>query len=137
MNQGLVVSKWYWAPRYSLFERVHENLKHEVREEICIENHSKQVGRDQMFGGVGSEGITSGGKECEPGARVSEMALSCQLCGRRAHQRNKCLCQHICVGESCPSSSHPDAKQFSSSPCVSDALQAADLALEVRESESE
>ena len=62
MNQGLVVSKWYWAPRYSLFERVHENLKHEVREEICIENHSKQVGRDQMFGGAGSEGIPSRAK---------------------------------------------------------------------------
>ena len=43
------------------------------------------------------------------------------------------LSQCFCLGENYPPSSHPDARQFSSSPYVHDAFQAA---LELRENES-
>ena len=55
--------------------------------------------------------------------RLSDMAPVCWLSRGRAHQRNNGLCQHFCLGEI--SSSHPDARQFSSSLYVSGAAQAA------------
>ena len=30
------------------------------------------------------------------------MAPACWLCGERAQKRNNGLCQHFCLGESCP-----------------------------------
>ena len=34
--------------------------------------------------------------------------------GGKAHQRNNSRCQHFCLGENCPPSSHPNAGKFSS-----------------------
>ena len=43
--------------------------------------------------------------------------------GWESQKRNNCLCLHFCLTESCPSSSYPDARQFSSLPCVPGAFE--------------
>ena len=63
---------------------------------------------------------------------VSDMVPTCLLCGTGdAQQRNNGPCQHFCLGESCPFSPLPVVRQFSSSPSVSRAFQAAAPALEL------
>ena len=56
---------------------------------------------------VRSQGIT----RVNRGSQVdgdSDLVSTCWLCGRRAQKRNNGLCQHLYLGESCPSNSHPD-----------------------------
>ena len=55
------------------------------------------------------------GKDCEPGWWRRRYGAHLPVCWGRAQQRNNCLSLHLCLGESCPSSSCPDTKQFSSS----------------------
>ena len=64
------------------------------------------------------------------------MASAYQLCGEKANQKNSVLYQYFCLGESCPSSSHSDARQFSSSLYVPGAFSAAVQGLQLRASAS-
>lgn len=68
---------------------------------------------------------------------VSDMVPACELYGERAHQKNNGLCQHFNVGESCPASSHPNARQLISSPYIPGAFRTVVPALELRKNESE
>ena len=56
---------------------------------------------------------------------VSDMTPTCQLCGDKAQQRNNGFCQPFCLGQSCPSSSCPDARHPCSSTCIPGAFEAA------------
>ena len=87
-----------------------------------------------QVGGAGSQVITkAGGKNSDGQAdRDSDMVL----CPGRAQKRNSVLRQHFCLGASCPFSSHPDARKFSSSLYIPGALGAVGLKLELRGSES-
>ena len=72
--------------------------------------HWKQVWWACKLGGVRSQGIIWVGLTVL--ARDSDMASICWLCGGKPQQKNHDFCQLFSVGESCPSSSYPDAKQF-------------------------
>ena len=91
-----------------------------------------QVGWDGISGnpqgGANSVNQVDGDSDVEP---------TCQLCGEWAQERNNDLCQYFCLGESCPSSSCPEARDFSSSSYVPGTFQAAASVLELRTSESE
>ena len=63
-----------------------------------------------------------------------DMVPTYWLSVERAQQMNNGLCQHFCLGEDYSSTSHPDAKQFSSSLYVPDTLRAATPMLELRAS---
>ena len=58
-----------------------------------------------------------------------KIAPACQLCQGKAQKKNNDFCQHFCLGESCPSSSGPNARQFSFSQFVPGAFSAAAPAL--------
>ena len=55
---------------------------------------------------------------------------------RRAQERNNDPCAHFCLGESCPSSSHYDARKLNSSPYIPSAFRDVTPELEFRASES-
>ena len=82
-------------------------------------SHCKQLGWARKLGEAGPQGITRVGQTVR--ARLMESQIWCLLTGSvvlsrgRAQQRNNGLCQHFCLGESCPPSSRPDAGQCSSS----------------------
>ena len=61
--------------------------------------------------GAGSQGIIRAGQQCDS---VSQADGESDPWGR-TQKRNSGFCQHFFPGESCPSSPHPDAQQFSSS----------------------
>ena len=92
-------------------------LKHERRQDFCMENYWKQPGRKQMFGGVGSEGITSGQRvwaRCkslrygtrlpalwEEGSSKEQLPLPAHLCGRKLPLQLSPWCQTIQVLPMC------------------------------------
>ena len=63
-------------------------------------------------------------------------ACVCSLNVGRAQQKNNGFLQQFCLGESCPSSSCLEARQFSSSSYVSGTFTAVALSLELRAGES-
>ena len=65
------------------------------------------------------------------------MMPTCQLYRAESQQREKVLCQQFCLGQSCPVSHCLESGQFSSSPCILGAFQAASLTVELRMYESE
>ena len=72
---------------------------------------------------------------------VTDMVSTCRLCGSVGGGLKKGTMASACAflsGGSCPPSSHPDTRHFSSSPYATRAFQAAALVvLELRGSESE
>lgn len=60
----------------------------------------------------------------------------CTLCGGTTQQMNNSFSQYFCLGESVPSSSHSEARQFSSFPYVCGTSQADAAVLEARASKS-
>ena len=63
--------------------------------------------------------------------RYSDMACICMVGEGRAQQKNNGFFQHFCLGESCLSSPHPEARQLSSSPYIPGNFSAAAPVLEI------
>ena len=85
---------------------------------LCMEKllATVWVGHQDELGRV--LGITRAGQRVLVRLGDSDMVSACGISEGRAQQRSNGLCQHICLGESCPSSPCPETRQFSSYPNI-------------------
>ena len=122
-----------------LVERIQENLKHGIRQAICMEKPLETAWVDPKVGwGMAPGNHQSGENSVSQSDGISDMVTTCQLCafmGGGLRKGTVASASTSVWGRAAPSSC-PDARQFRSSPCVSNTFLSDAPVLELRESES-
>ena len=102
----------------SACQRVQESPQHESRQTVW-KSCWKGLGWACKLGEVGSQRITRVEQTVLPWLMETQIwRLPAGSAGGGLSKRSNSLCEYFCLGESCPSSPHPDARQFGSSLCM-------------------